>query len=428
MKSLLKNATVITQNGNREILPQTDVLIDGAHIAAIGRRLEGPVDKTIDVTDLIVSPGIINTHVHLGETAYAPFMPQRTPLDAYLQQAEAYAAAIASIEGARQTIASYSLLQLIQAGTTTVGGGRTAASASQLGIRNVSGYMLMRSQKLGHFSQDITGGFTNEQAIYANGLTSHAFFIHSLHTVDAQILSEVAPLFAADTTIRLMIHVAESELSRKGAEQKWGMSEIEVLESYSLLNNRTLIIHGNHLTNKDLRTIRKYGASIAHCPSSNMNTADDMLSLCTVAEEGITAAIATDGVVTSGSFSALHEAHIAYQYHNRFERNDSVSAQRVFDMVTINAAKALGLEQQIGSIEVGKAADIVIYSPPFPASTIDPVKQLIYYTELATVREVFINGEHRLAQSQLLLPNAKGIEQEFQSILQSIADELSVSK
>lgn len=398
MKILVKNGTIITQNYSREVIPGGDVLVQDSKIIAVGKNLSGThADKEIDATGTWVIPGLINVHVHLGETIYAPFMLDRYPLKKYLSITEKMASSSKSIEKGRLSVACYSLLQLLRSGTTTISGGRTSESAELMGMRNVSGYMLMHSRKLGHFSKNF-GDKLQYLIFHTNqDLTSHAIFIHSLGRVSKAMLNGVRVFLSKNKDIRLMIHVAENTNSSEVSIKKWGKSEIEILESFSLLNERTLLVHGNLLNRSDLDIIRERGCSIAHCPSSSMNTSDAMLDLYTVLAKGINAVIATDGVVTASDYSVLREAGFAYKYHNRFTPKNLIAPERFFDMITINAALALGLEEKIGSIGEGKEADILIVEPPFEKSIADPVKQLIRYANLIRVRDVIIGGKLMLS-------------------------------
>ncbi len=387
---------------------------------AIGKvTKEACADIVIDATDMYVTPGFINAHVHLGESIYAPFLQGRCTTSEYVNRTEELVSSISVIENRRQSIANYSALQLIKNGITTIGGGRTDGVSTSLGIRAVSGYMLMKSKKLGRFINNFKEKFKTQIKCQESSLLTHGLFVHSLNMVDKEILSLVREVFS-EYFVCLMIHVSESSDLKSGALSLWGKSELGILKQFSLLNERTLLIHGNHFSEEDLVVIQNAGSSIIHCLSSNMATADKTLDLKMALERKINVAIATDGAITSGDFSVLREAGNAYRYHNRFENKLIIPAGVFLDMITINAAQALGLKKIVGSIEVGKQADIVILKPPFEEPKLNPIERLISYAGLAEVCEVIVAGKILFQDPKPINPKSQQIEADFKKTISEI--------
>jgi 5-methylthioadenosine/S-adenosylhomocysteine deaminase len=419
MRILIKNGTIITQNDQREVISRGDVLIYNSEITSLGENLSVEADEVIDAEGLWVLPGLINAHVHLGESIYATLMPRRYSLENYLKRTEEIAEA-ALVEEKRSVVAKYSALQMLKSGTTCIGGGRTQEAAEALGIRNVSGYMLMLSGKLGHFFKDLAAGLNSPLDHPASALTSHAIFIHSLVTINREMLAAASDLFARDISLRLMVHVGENAIVASEVRRQYGESEIQVLERYNLLDERTIIIHGNHLVEEDLNKIQVHGATLVHCLSSNMNTVDVVIDIKNITERGINVCVATDGVITSSEFSVLREAGNVYKYHNRFLERVPVTARALLDMITINGAKALGLQSKIGSLEVGKMADLIILKPPFGASKNAVVEQIIHYANLIQIEDVMVNGQLVLGKHRSENREHKRIESDFAETISEI--------
>lgn len=426
MKTLIKNATIFTQNAHRKIIERGDILIEGSKICDLGNGLSTQADHIINADGLWIIPGLINSHVHLGESAYASVMPERYPLTEYIRNTEKLAINFL-LEEERSVIAKYSLLQIVRGGTTTVAGGRTQESSESLGVRNVSGYMLMKSKKLGHFIGDFEAKFSRLISNQKSDLLSHAIFIHSLDTIDLSTLMVAARIFVGNDQIRLMVHVSENADIVGRVRGQYAKNEIQMLDELGLLSQRTLLVHGNQLTEEDLLGISSTKSSVAHCLSSNMSTADKTLNLSSVMKHKINVTVATDGVVTGSDFSVLREAGNAYRYHNRFQKETQIPASIFFDMITINAAEALGLQDKIGSIEIGKDADLAFVTPPVSNTIFGSTKHLIHYANLVQIRDVMIAGKFIIRDSQFICTDiAAEIEQKF-SILTGGIRKLNIS-
>jgi len=419
MKTIIKNATIFTQNRNRDIIERGYIVIEDSVISALGSNIKMSKHghKEIDAQGLWVLPGFVNSHVHLGETIYGPLITGSYSLSDYLHQTERLSKKFKPFEAERNVVASYSLLQLLISGCTTISGGRTSESAEHFKLRNVSGYMLMKSPKLKHYSENFQAKFLDLLNNKNSPLTNHSIFIHSLSTIDKTILRAISKLMIENPNIRLMIHIAEDKGSKKAAREVYKLSPVEVLQSAGLLSNKTLLIHANNLTSKEFKMVQQAGAHVIHCLSSNMKVANKTIDLQDLLSKNINIAIATDGVVTGSDFSILREAGNAYRYHNRFNNKSPIPAQRFLDMITINPARALGLDKTIGSIEVGKEADIVFLKPPLGVTKSNRVNQLISYASLVEVRGVMVAGKHILRESRVLNHNKSEIENRFNELL-----------
>lgn len=213
-----------------------------------------------------------------------------------------------------------------------------------------------------------------------------------------------------------MLHISETAEAVRRIRERYGKTEIEILSSYGLLGRNTLLVHGNHLSDSDLLLIVDMGSSIAHCLSSNLNTADRTLDLVSALNHGANVTLATDGVITGSDFSVLREAGIAYHYHNRFSEASAIPSQKFLDMITLNAASALGIQERVGSLEIGKEADIVIAEPPIGLE-MGTADHLLHYANLIQMRDVMVAGQFVLKDKQCLATRSREIEQEFKILV-----------
>jgi len=345
------------------------------------------VSVSEDLSDHVVLPGLVNAHVHLGESAYKNFMSNCTSLSAYLDETEKICKKL-SIEDCRGTIGRYSVSKLLCNGNTTIVGGRTRELSNEFGIRNFSGYILMNSDKLGKFSKNIKVDFTEESAKCANDvLCKSLVFIHSINTIDAVILKNVKEVIDDNP---LTIHVAEDSESESNVFSRWGKSSVQVLADHGLLRKNTLLVHANCLHADDWRLISDSGATIVHCPSSNMRISDKVCDINKALDNGINVSIGTDGLVTGGTFSLLEEAKIAFLYQSLIG-NSNISPKIIFDMITINPANALGLNA--GLIDIGKLADLIFVKMGNLAMNFDSFfEDIVFRPNIVDITSVMING------------------------------------
>lgn len=429
MKTLLTNAVIITQNETREIIPRGHVLIEDDTICLVGSgdyfdRLDDT--ETIDLRGGVIVPGFINAHVHLGESIYTGFLKGWFSLEEYLRRTNEISELSETIESARRIICDYSMLQLIRSGTSAIAGGRTSDSAEAFGIRNMSGYMLMQSPKLGKFSRDIEKQFEQISREVDTTLTQNAIFIHSLGTVDDQILSEVRNLKMKHPNLRIMTHVAETRRVEEDAMKRLGLSSVGILQKYGLLDAQTILIHGNNLTPEDFSLVRDSKASLVHCLSSNLRVANQTLDLRSALMSGIPVSVATDGSATSGTFSVLSEARRCYAYHNRFvDETGHIPPQDFLDMITVNPARLLGLSEFVGSVVAGKKADLAFLSSTF--SILELVDSLLT-DDTITVTGLMVGGKRILWEGRLANKKEPEIESRFLNVVEQVGVELATTR
>jgi 5-methylthioadenosine/S-adenosylhomocysteine deaminase len=423
---LIRNATIITQNENRDIIRRGFVRIEKGLIIAVGLGDSGTElgsgEEIIDASGYIISPGFINAHVHLGETIYCDFFRGYHTLESYIELTNKISSASKAIELKRRSISDYSVLQLIKNGTTTIAGGRTNESAEFFGIKNVSGYMLMQSPKLGEFGRDMEAKFDVFYRESDTLLTRPALFIHSLGTVSEDVLLAARNLKEKYADLTVMVHVAETMAVERESKKKFGLTSVQALQRYGLLDDRTVLIHGNNLSNDDIALMRRARTPLVHCLSSNLCVADSAANISELIKQEIPVSIATDGVVTAGTFDVLSEARRCYVYHNRFCNKESfISEQEIWDMITVNPAKALGLFDEVGSIEIGKKADIVFFKESL--KTDQPISYLLR-SDLTSAEGVLVGGDVLLWENKLVTVNEPRMIEEFLEVVGRVKADL----
>ena len=418
---VIYNACIVTQNKSRTIIPKGYIVFDENMISTV-QSGDVPFEllcshEAHDVQGRVVIPGLINTHIHLGETVYQPFLHEGIDLSSYISKTNKIATQCTTVEGKREIVNTYSLMLALKAGTTTICGGRVHDSAIPFFMRNVSGYMLMQSPKLGKFYHNFATNFSamcNELAI--ERLSSPAIFLHSLNTVEESKLSEIKCMFETHGTL-LIVHVAETFELETAIKQQYDMSSIKLLNQYKLLNERTVLVHGNWIDDVDIALIKKTGAHLVHCLQSNFTVDDSTINYRTIRAIGSHMTVATDGLITNGSFSLLESLRACWMYHNRFAGNNpNILAQQWFDMITVNAAQALGMQSDIGSIEVGKKADLVVLDTVVTQNISTLIYQIVFYTHMQFVSDVLIDGKFLVKQKRLTCFDEQEVIQAFLNV------------
>lgn len=416
MKTLIINAYILTQNKQRRYIPHGFIIVKDDKIQKVSLGDPELIDfkncsNIIDAKNLIVLPGFINAHVHLGESAFQGLFKGKYSLEDYLKVTEEITQKTDLIERGRKMIADYSLLHLIRAGTTTICGGRVVDFANKWGIRNVSGYMVMNSFKLKALSTDLEKQYNQEyKKIKKRSISYPALFIHSLNRIDLRVMLFVKKILKRFPATRLILHIAETKNQEQEIKKNFGLGSVGFLKKNNLLNKKTILIHCNWISQDDLLLVKKYQSSLVQCLSSNINIADNVLDLKEVVKNNIRVCLATDGVVTSGTFSVLKEAQRCFLYYQKKQSNgQNISQQKCLDLVTIEAAKVLGLDKIIGSIERNKKADLV-----FLKNNRGGIDKLL--EKINGVHGVIIDGVVKMWDSQLLGINDKIITKKFNEL------------
>lgn len=425
----ITNLTIVTQNTTREIVPRGFIRITDGILSEIGSGEPSHIeakDTLVNGHDYVVLPGFINAHVHLGETIYAHIVTRWHDLDTYIEHTNLACQLSRRIEQDRRIITDYSAARLLKTGTTTIAGGRTNESAERFGLRNVSAYMLMLSPKLGKFGDDIAGQFAiHEKKLDAN-LSTPAVFIHSLGTVSKDMLESARDIKKSQRDLVIMAHVGETADVEARSKNIFGLSSVETLAKYELLSTQTILIHGNHLSLNDKRLIKNSGASLVHCLSSNLHAADRVANIGNLVELDIPVSIATDGIATSGTFSVLSEAQKCYAYHNEQDRDASISAQEVLDMITIRPAEALNLSRERGSLTPGKCADLVFFRKEEHLSYSTPEEILRNLPEAPD--HVMVNGVWLLYDKEIVHVDEHHINESFERTVRAVQHDLATTR
>jgi len=391
------------------------VVIEGDRIVAIGKWKEIAHNfsaETWEFPDGILIPGLVNPHTHLENTNFADAIKRPQTFNKWLLQMVRLVRS-QTFEDALQA-SEKGIEQMKKFGVTCVGEfSRLGASFHALrnsGLRTVvfKEFICLRDgdaeRQLGELAQ-----WLKDAKELANPLLNIGLGPHAPYTVTPTAFKQIAEL-AQKERCRLCVHAAESPSERKLVEQRkgiwrwWlgsvlsdapiGLSPIRYLDWLGVLQPQTLLVHCVQIDDADVALLAERRVWVAHCPRSNANLKVGLMPLGKMLAAGVKVCLATDGLASVDSLSPLDEIRFAIKLGREHpELYPALPPSRWLRMVTLDAAASLGLDRFVGSLEVGKQADIAIFQ--FSASVDDPYDALLNEGEKATATMVAGEFVHR---------------------------------
>lgn len=401
---LIRNGRIITVDNQNRIIENGTVLIRSDTIIKIGTADEmGEIkaDCIIDAKNGIIMPGLINTHTHLPMSLFRGFaddMPLVIWLNDYMFKLEAkYIDA--------ETVRCGTLLscaEILLSGTTTCCDGyfheeAVAKAVHEAGIRAVLGQGVIDFPAPGvadpSLNVEHAADFARRFKNFYPRITS-SIFCHSPYTCSQDTLVN-AKQAARDAGVLFQIHVAETKSENEQMRQLYRKTAVEYLDSIGILDSNTILVHAVWVTDQDIEIIRQRGSSISHNPESNMKLASGIAPVLDFIRAGVPTGLGTDGSASNNNLDLFTEMDSAAKLHKVHRCDIGVlDVLSVLKMATIEGAKAIGLGEITGSLEVGKRADIIILDThkPHLVPMYHPISHLVYSATGADVRDVIIDG------------------------------------
>ena len=224
---------------------------------------------------------------------------------------------------------------------------------------------------------------------------SVSFGPHSVEALDLETLEKIG-MYADELDLGIQIHLQETSGELDRALKKHGHSFVVLLKKIGLMNERLQVVHAVHLTSEDKAILAETNANVIHCPSSNLLLGSGICPTKDLLELGVNVALGTDGSASNNGIDLLSEAALAESLIKGIAQDASVyRASNALGMTTINGARALGLERQIGSLEVGKDADFIAFDTRHPAiePMIDPFRSIISNSGARCISYVYAKGK-----------------------------------
>lgn len=426
---LFTNATIITMNANRDIITDGAIAIDGNRIVAVGKAKDLLVqyaeDEVVDVQGKLMIPGLIDTHVHVAQALIRGCADDMALIQWLCERVWVLQGNFTHDDG--YVSARLCIAEMLKSGTTTFlesmlahryGFNGIAQAVEESGIRTCLAGIVM----------DISTYATQENSMYPGMIETREMSLlgvldmHSkwegaandrIHVwfgprtpggVTSELYREMSAL-AHERDMGITMHLAEVEADKIYLQEKYGLSPVYYAESVGLLGPKSVLVHMVWLTQQDIEKLAETGTSVSHNPSSNSKLASGVCKVPQMLASGVNVALGCDGGPSNNDYDMIREMKLAAIIHKAVSNDPLiVPAETVLEMATINGARALGLEQEIGSLEVGKKADMVVIdlNRLHTTPSFNHVSTLVYAATGGEVDMVVVDGHIVVEQGQLL--------------------------
>ncbi|MCE7564964.1 amidohydrolase [Aliivibrio fischeri] len=430
---IINNGQVLTVNADMEVIDDGVVVVKDDKIIAVGdeKLLEQYyAPKNIDANDGIVMPGMINAHNHLPMIAFRGLGEEgiSNRLFAYFFPLEAQKLSRELIYNATKLGA----IDLAQSGVTTYADmyyhmDEMAKATKEVGLRAVLGETVIKFPVVD--AKQPYGGIQYAKSFieeYQNDpLITPAYAPHAVYTVSKEKLQEINQL-SEDYDVPVLIHVAEfpNEEARIKDPTK-ATSPVEYLEEIGVLDERMVIAHGIHLSQHDQALLKQADAGVVYNPMANAKGATGIAPAWDMFRADMRVGLGTDGPMSSNQVDLWRTLSYAANMQ-RLKHSDRtiMIPEQVIEMATIGGAKALHMEDEIGSLEVGKKADIIIVETQSAnmMPSYDPYATLVYQANPSNVDTTIVNGKVVMEQRQMKTIQLDDIRQSVEAFESDIAD------
>ncbi len=384
-------------------------------------------DEVIDGEKKVLMPGIVNTHTHLSMNllrGLADDLPLDTwlndhiwPVEANLNGDYCYAGALLAC------------VEMIKSGTTTFNDmyffmDDVARAVDETGLRGMLSHGMIdlgdEEKRKAEFKE--TKRIIEKCHDTADGRIKVAFGPHAPYTCSEELLREVRKE-TDKRGLKIHMHVSETEFEVQQVTEAHGARPFEYLNEIGFLGDDVIAAHAVWLSDKEIEIIKDKGVSLSHNPASNMKLASGISPVSKLIETGVNVSLGTDGAASNNNLDMIEEMKLAALLQ-KVNTGDStvLPAEKVFQMATIGGANALGLQDEIGTIEVGKKADLILLDRKAPHLTPfrHPMSHLVYAANGSDVDTTICNGEILMRNKKLEIIN----EAEVIKLAEDAAEEL----
>lgn len=419
----IKDVLAVLPEGVEDVIRETSLYIERDRITGIGNQPAGfHADKVIDGKDKLVIPGLINCHTH----SYMSFMRNVADDLSFMDWL------FGTIDPIEQQMtdedtywgANLAIIEMMKSGTTCFNDmqmniHQTTRAVKESGMRVVICRGLVGSGNDEAGQSRLRQAYEERDAAADCDRLTFRLGPHAPYTCDDAFLKIVAEE-AKREKMGIHIHLSESESEISQIQEKYGCTPIALAEKCGIFDVPAIAAHCVQVTDEDIAILKRKNVSVVTNPASNMKLGNGFAPIAKMLEQGVNVCLGTDGAASNNCLNMFHELSLLTLIHKGTGRTPQcVSAKEGFRIATINGAKALGLEKEIGSIEVGKKADLAILDLNTPSLT--PRNNLLaglsYSANGSEVDTVIINGQITMEGRKILTMDERMIYGKIQDII-----------
>ena len=432
--TLIHNGTILTCNPHFDILPRGWVAVAGSRIQGLGSvPVSGNLPaarESIDARSGIVMPGLVNTHTHLPMTLFrglADDLPLARWLNDYIFPAERAVIRQDSVRwGTFLACAEMAL-----SGTTTCCDGYFYEDAVAAAVRDFGLRAVLAQGVIDHPAPGVADPGRNISAARKFIRSWHerderirpSVFCHSPYTCGTETIVRAKRL-CDELGLVFQIHAAETLWEHEHIRSIHGTSPVGYLDRIGVLDERTLLVHCVRVNDADVAAIADRRVNVSHNPESNMKLASGVAPVAKMQAAGITVGLGTDGCASNNDLDLFQAMDVTAKLHKVMDLDPTVlPAESVIRMATIEGARCLDLDREIGSIEPGKQADLIIIDTEAPHLTpmYHPASAVVYAAKGSDVRTVMVGGRLLVKDRRILTVEMEEVLTQTGVVTQAIA-------
>jgi 5-methylthioadenosine/S-adenosylhomocysteine deaminase len=445
----ITNAILLTMDNRRRILNDMTITLKDDKIVEIVDSKEKTSynydnGDIIDATGMVVLPGLINCHVHTVQTLFKGVSSEGLELLPWLQK---YIYPMESVMDSEEVYTS-SLLgyaEMIRSGTTTCADMQSVRyvdkafeAAEKIGIRSTIAKGLTDHESVPEtLREDTSDAIKDSQRLIRtwnnkdNGRLRGMFGPMFIQGCTTKLLKEIAEI-ANIEKIGIHTHAAENMDELKNDFHRYKKGSLEILNDFGMVGPKSLLAHCIHISDQEIGILSQKRSNVVHCPSSNLKLASGICSVPKLLEHNVNVTLGVDGAACNDNLDIFKDMKLAALLSriSTGSKTFTTSAMDILEMVTNSGAKALGMEDRIGSIEIGKKADLILVSmtniETIPLFSIP--NQLVYSTDGHNVQTVVIDGKIVLENRKLRQINERNLISESQLKAKKIAEKAGIDK
>ncbi|MBW1782248.1 MAG: amidohydrolase [Deltaproteobacteria bacterium] len=431
---VIEGGTAVTMVRNEAAIPDVRIVVFEGRIADIGTRSEVTLPQdgrfdTIDARNTVVLPGLINAHSHTAMTLFRG-LADDLPLKQWLFE-RIFPAEAAFLNP--KTVywgALLGCLEMIASGTTCFVDGyffedETVRAAHSAGLRGLmaQGVIDFPAPGVPDPKENLrTGRDFLEKWIGFSDLITPGIFCHSPMTCDSRTLREAWEI-SKEHDVPFQIHLSETAEEVAEIIRRSGKRPVHYLDQIGILDKSLIAAHGVHLEPGEVERLAETGVKIVHVPESNMKLGSGVASVSAMIRSGITVGLGTDGCASNNDLDLFCEMEMAAKLAKVFDRDPlSLDAGTALGLATTGGAAAIGLETEIGTLEKGKKADMIVvdFGGPHLCPMYEPVSGLVYSANGGDVKDVIVDGKVLMKKGEFATIDADEVMAKVREISEKI--------